>query len=159
MTPSVQTLFDFIRSQRTNEALELLRNHPSLAGQKDPRGFSPLVMAAYVDASDVVRAIIAAGAAPDEADGTGNTALMGACFKGHVASITALIDGGADVNIQNSLGMSPLMFAIQFKQPAVCALLLSKGASTIQTDNNGLTAIDYAKQANIEEINNLLNLT
>lgn len=51
-----------------------------------------------------------------------------------------LIRLGADVNKQDNLGYTPLMWAVRNKLKEVILLLLSFGADTMLVDNNGKTA-------------------
>ena len=48
------------------------------------------------------------GSTPDCRDYNGNTALMRACVKGHVACVSLLLAAGANVNIVNGAGKSAL---------------------------------------------------
>ncbi|KAL3454105.1 ankyrin repeat-containing domain protein [Aspergillus insuetus] len=116
-----------------------------------------------------VECLLKAGADPNEYDGQGRTALHEAVLNGFIETITALIDGGADVNqpmrdktktqsfwsrgVYNTLyGSTPLIQACGFSffQPKselavnIARLLLSRGADPSLQDLSGMTALHYA---------------
>ncbi|KAL3490044.1 ankyrin repeat-containing domain protein [Aspergillus germanicus] len=116
-----------------------------------------------------VENLLKAGADPNEYDGQGRTALHEAVLNGFIETITALIDGGADVNqpmrdktktqsfwsrgVYNTLdGSTPLIQACGFSffQPKselavnIARLLLDRGADPGLQDSSGMTAIHYA---------------
>jgi hypothetical protein len=62
-----------------------------------------------------------------------------------------LLDKGADVNARHGNGFTPLMAAVQNKQPETVRLLLSKGADPKIKANAGQTALSLsAKAANAD---------
>ena len=65
----------------------------------DVAGFTPLILAASEGADDVVRALVAAGAALNLADLSAETALIKACSEGRAATALILIEAGAAVNL------------------------------------------------------------
>jgi len=58
-----------------------------------------------------------------------------------------LDEGYCDVNVA-SVGMTPLMFAARDASPEMVELLLSYGANRNAVSDDGMTALDYAKQFN-----------
>lgn len=82
--------------------------------------------------AEVIRALIAAGAAVDHLDAGGNTPLMGAAVKGHVLAVEALIAAGADVNRKSNAGLTPLHYATGYSDkplyPDVVTILKAAGA-------------------------------
>ena len=77
------------------------------------------------------------GFKPDSLDPDSRTVLMYAAFNGQTAIAQKLIDAGADVNLQDSIGTSALMFAAS--APAgteTVQLLLDSGAQINMVDNN-----------------------
>jgi ankyrin repeat protein len=75
-----------------------------------------------------VEALLKAGANVDAADNGGNTALMGACFKGYPDVANVLISNGANLNAQHGNGGTALMFAAMFGRNNLVDLLIEKGA-------------------------------
>uniref|UniRef100_A0A915PA06 Ankyrin repeat domain-containing protein n=1 Tax=Meloidogyne floridensis TaxID=298350 RepID=A0A915PA06_9BILA len=73
--------------------------------------------------------------------------LAGAVQGGDFGSILNSISGGADVNEKDEKnGTTPLQMAIMAGLTEIVKLLLSKGASVNQTNNEGKNALDIAKQ-------------
>ncbi|MGI9478778.1 MAG: ankyrin repeat domain-containing protein [Hyphomicrobiaceae bacterium] len=75
-----------------------------------------LIAAAHLGHVDVVKVLIAAGAPLDHVNNLGWTALIEAVVLGdgganHVATVEALMNGGADKSIRDRNGKTPLMLA------------------------------------------------
>ncbi len=105
-------------------ALEKLAAEPGVnLDAQDPRGFSPLMLAAYSGAADAVAFLLSKGVHPDSRDSSGNTVLMGAAFKGDGGIMTQLIAAGADVKATNLGGQDARAFAEMSGRPEVLALL------------------------------------
>ena len=73
----------------------------------------------------------------------GETSLYKAFFNNATNACKLLIKKGADVNIRNNQGETPLHLATQLMYDDVvwCELLLKKGADVNARDNNGLTPL------------------
>ncbi len=80
-----------------------------------------------------------------------------AISKGDLAKVQQLVGIGVDVNKKDERGISPLMYAILFKQTDIVSYLIRNGADYRAEDKNGLTIADYAKQSKSEEIIKLVN--
>jgi len=84
---------------------------------------------------------------PDEASGevpakpldATSARLMEAAFRGDTATVRALLDSGADVNVKNEAGASPLMRAVYHVDTA--ALLLDRGAVVNAKSDDGRTPL------------------
>src|SRR5690606_24868081 len=77
-------------------------------------------------------------------DHGGNTPLMGATFKGHLAIAQMLIDHGANLDAQHANGGTALMFAAMFGRNDLVKYLLDRGANKDVRDARGLTVFDLA---------------
>ena len=75
-----------------------------------------------------VRVLLAAGTAPDAADGDGRTALHLAALMGHEEAVGALAEGGADLDKADNWGATPLMNAARWGESGVVRRLLALGA-------------------------------
>jgi ankyrin repeat protein len=72
----------------------------------------------------------------------------------------ALLRAGCDINVADSNGRTPLMYAVRYQRPTAVRLLLERGANEKLKDKSGLTALDLAKQfGNKEIINRLMGIT
>lgn len=91
------------------------------------------------------------------ADAEGLTALMRGAARGDIATVTAQVAGGADVNGAHlELRLTPLMFAAYGGHDAVVRLLLEKGATPNLKDANGASAADWASQGGHDAIAGVL---
>lgn len=90
--------------------------------------------------ASVVRALVQAGARVDACDGVKHcTALHMAARRGNVEVAEALLDCGADIEAQDSLGDTPLRRAVNCDKTDVAALLLARGADPHSKGSKGLT--------------------
>ena len=80
-----------------------------------------------------------------------------AISKGDLAKVQQLVGIGVDVNKKDERGISPLMYAILFKQTDIVSYLIRNGADYRAEDKNGLTIKDYAEKSKSEEIIKLVN--
>jgi len=79
-------------------------------------------------------------------DKDGSTPLHCATWKGHQETVAVLLDGGADVNAENSnehWGTTPLHAAAHANQAAIAQLLIEHGADLNARDLNGKTPMHH----------------
>jgi ankyrin repeat protein len=109
---------------------------------------SPLILISTFEDTSAARALLDAGAKPDESDGDGLTALQWATLANKTAMVQLLIEHGADVNHVDKRGMTPLLYAasVDFGDAAMVELLLRNGARRDARSQEGLTALDLAKK-------------
>ena len=74
-----------------------------------------------------------------------------AVVHGYKDIATLLLSRGADVNIQNDYGQSPLHFAVHNSKVSMVQLLLQNGADVNAKSERG-TALDIAKNRKDTEI-------
>ena len=79
-----------------------------------------------------------AGTTPAEAS------IFGVAEAGNLDALGRLLDGGASVNAQDSLGQTPLMVAILAKQDATAEYLIAHGADIGIRTAKGMTALHAA---------------
>lgn len=92
-----------------------------------------LIAAAHLGHDEVVKLLIDAGAPLDHVNNLGWTALIEAIVLGqggprHVATLTALVRAGTNVNLADRNGQSPLQLARQRRYQAMIAILEQAGA-------------------------------
>ncbi|MDX2129430.1 MAG: ankyrin repeat domain-containing protein [Chloroherpetonaceae bacterium] len=120
--------------------------------EKNAKGFTPLIIAAYTASDDVLILLLESGAEVDLPDGLGNTALMGAALKGNQKIARLLLEKGADINARNKIGVTPLMFAALAGKTEMVKLLTEKGADINAVDQRGFTALMLAAHKGADEI-------
>ena len=79
-----------------------------------------------------------------------------AISKGDLAKVQQLVGIGVDVNKKDERSITPLMYAILFKQTQIVDYLIRNVADYNAEDTNGLTILDYAKKSKSEEILKLI---
>ena len=84
-------------------------------------------------------------------DDNGNTDLILAAVKGDKKAIEALIEDGADPNIQNKWGMSALMYAAEGNHADTICYLLEAGADLNARNGEGSTALMIAAMHGCED--------
>jgi ankyrin repeat protein len=87
-----------------------------------------LLAAAKHGTVDELRASLAAGASPDEADADGTTALHWAVHRGELDSVAALLAAGAAVDAENRYGVRPAYLAAENGDAATMRALLAAHA-------------------------------
>jgi ankyrin repeat protein len=148
-----------------------------LASQRLAGGESPLMSALYRGHTDVVDALIDAGAEIDvfAAAATGRVSALGrmldaatvngysydgwtplhlAAFFGHLEPARLLLAAGADVGAvsKNSLANTPLHAATAGKHGDVALLLLEHGADPLRTDAGGYSPQEIARQNQLDTV-------
>lgn len=155
-TVQAQDIFAAARANDTIQIAAYIKQGIDI-NQANPKGFTPLILAVYNNNKETVKWLISEGAKVDAQDMSGNTALMGATFKGYVDMVDLLIkEGRANVNQVNANGASALIFAATFGQADIVNKLLEAGANKEIKDNRGKTAKDHAVMQENEIIINIL---
>lgn len=107
----------------------------------------PIVYAAANDHVELLELLLRSGADPNAASSeSGSTALHIAAQLGQVRSVKTLLDNGADINIQDDLGMTPLIKATYSCKTGVIAVLLKRKADVSIRDYRDETALMAAKR-------------
>ena len=108
---------------------------------------TPLVKAAWDGDEGIVDVLLAAGAKVNaNATDTGETALMNAVTRGHIAIIQKLLKAGADVSPKNKFQFNAFTSAVAAGKADIAAMLLDAGAK-IEDGAAGLTPLQFAASA------------
>mmetsp|Transcript_18800 Transcript_18800/g.18916 ORF Transcript_18800/g.18916 Transcript_18800/m.18916 type:complete len:404 (+) Transcript_18800:38-1249(+) len=109
---------------------------------QDKEGRTALIESSFRGNVDVVKCLLHSVEEGEEADvdirdNDGKTALMNACvsYIGSAAVVKTLLEAGANVDAQDTLGETSLMMAIERKHEDIIRLLLDAGASIDIQDN------------------------
>lgn len=148
-------IFTIARKGTVEEAQKCLTEQPNSVNETNLHGFSPLIIACYGGNLDVVSFLIEANANINYVSPEG-TALMAATVKGNVDMVQLLLKKGANTDLTNELGISALMYAVQFKNVSIIKLLLEYNANKLLLDKEGKSAFEYAVYTKNDEIINLL---
>jgi ankyrin repeat protein len=147
------------------EAVKLLVNHGAeVNAQESWLGETALMWAAAQNHAAAIRVLLERGAKPDIASNLttykrkvggqtvlprgGFTAAMYAAREGALDAIGALADGGANLNLADPDGSTPLILAIINAHYDVAALLAEKGADLDRADSTGMTPLYAAVDMN-----------
>lgn len=108
-----------------------------------------------------LKAVLASGASIDinMADKEGYTAFHVAALRGYVGNMKVLMAAGADLNIKNNHGETPLLSIVKHSEKfrtensfKVAQLLIENGADINAKDQKGWSAINYAIRAGNKEL-------
>jgi ankyrin repeat protein len=137
-------LHEAARIGRDDVIPALLQAGASMEG-RDPKGFTPLILASYNGHAATTGLLLDLGADPAGADeARGNTALMGVAFKGYSDIARALLNAGAEANQRNDAGQTALMNAVMFGHDTIMEMLLAAGADPQATDIAGNSPVSLA---------------
>jgi ankyrin repeat protein len=115
-------------------------------------GASALYNACFVDKVDVVRLLLEHGANPNKlltycspVDGRIDAGVVAMRNAHSVPVVSALLDAGADPNIQDQRGRTPLMTMVLSSEPDVVEVLLAAGAKADLRTADDRTAADAVR--------------
>ncbi len=114
---------------------------------------TPLIMAAHNHLDDVCEYLIKAGAYVNLRDAAGRNALAHTLMNPHYkqeAIVNLLLRAGADPNVKFSIddknhNITPLMISVFNEKPAIVRALLHAGARVNDVNNEGISALAFAK--------------
>lgn len=143
-----------------------LAMHPELANTFSPDGFTPLSLAAYFGHLSIVNMLLMYHADPNTASNNAMhvTPLHSAIAGNHYDIAAKLVEAGANVNVAQAGGFTPLMGAAQNGNIEITRMLVDHSADlNARTDKNApqypnMTALGFARQANASEVIRFLEL-
>ncbi|XP_051526106.1 KN motif and ankyrin repeat domain-containing protein 3-like isoform X2 [Myxocyprinus asiaticus] len=130
--------------------------------QQNKAGYTAVMLAALSavkeeDDMAVVQKLFRLGNVNAKASQAGQTALMLAVSHGRQEMVRALLDCGANVNIQDDEGSTALMCASEHGRAEIVSLLLEQpGCDITVVDNDGSNALSIALEASHNDIAVLL---
>jgi uncharacterized protein len=131
---------------------ELLSNEPSLVTSYSGDGFTALHFAAFFGRYEAAALLIERGAEVD-AFGRGwmtGTAMHSAVSRLQSDVVRILLEAGANPNVRQSAGWTPLHAAAMNGDLASVELLLASGAEPTATNDEGRSVIDLAEESGDE---------
>lgn len=148
-------VFDTARAGSVEEMKALEAKSKDTINAKNAMGFTPIILAVYRGNVPVAE-YLAPRVNNINYNSSNGTALAAAAIKGQVALCELLLKNGADPNLADSNGATPLVYAVQFENKELVALLLQYKADKLYKDNEGKTPYDHAIFGNNQEIINML---
>lgn len=148
-------VFDTARSGTVDEMKALMKIKKDTINAVNPMGFTPLILACYRGNMEVAEFLIKNVKNVDY-DSSSGTALTAVAVKGHTRLAKALLEKGANPNIADPTGITPLIYATEFENIELMKLLLTYKADKNQTDKEGKTPYDYAVFTRNQDVINLL---
>ena len=139
---------------------ELCLRYQADPNQRDQTELTPFIAAAASGYSDLLPALIAAGADLPSVNRFGGTALLPSSEKGYLRTVQICLAAGVPVNHHNRLGWSALLEAVilgdgGYLYQEIIRALVASGADVESVDLEQQHALDYAisqKQTTVEAI-------
>ncbi|MGL4677485.1 MAG: ankyrin repeat domain-containing protein [Brevinema sp.] len=115
-----------------------LTDHSANINHLNPMGLPPIFEAVKNGYTGIVGHLIARGANPNAVvPSTGTSLLSIASAFGYASTVQQLLNLGADPNLTNKIGITPIFLSVSKKHHEVTKILLKNGASTkIKTKDN-----------------------
>ncbi|MEE6450771.1 ankyrin repeat domain-containing protein [Gottfriedia acidiceleris] len=158
----IAKLFDATEKGENEIVIELIREQPNLIHKENEHGLTLLGIAAHYGQYEVVKTLIKNGAQINALSHSKlsfipqNTALHAAIAGAKsIELIEFLITNGADPNISDSEGNTPLHIAAFEGNTSIAEHLLKNGAQ-IKTNNSGKTPIEIAKERGNSDFTNFI---
>lgn len=127
------------------------------AEEGDGEPEAPTLLSAAMEGEvDKLTALLKEGAAVNEADEDGRTALHFACGYGELPCAKVLLEHKASVNSVDNNKNTPLHYAAGYGEKACVQLLLDSGASLTDKNDDGKTPLEVAQLNDQSEIAKLL---
>jgi len=152
------TIFEAAATGKINNILRLLARDPQLVNAYAEDGFQPLGLACYFGHFEVAEYLIKAGApvnskSHNELDAA---SIQSAASAGHEKIARMLLANGADPNIREQGGYTPLHAAAQNGDETMIRTLLFGGADLGLKSDDGKLPLDLALEAGHTEAARLL---
>ena len=152
------TLFEAAATGQTTRVLEHLDAHPGEVNATSPDGFTPLGLAAFFGHQELVTALLKRAA---EVHTVSRNAMQvqplhSAVAGNHLGIVQELVAAGADVNVAQQGGFTPLMGAAQNGNAELVGFLLSSGANPLARTADDRSASTLAAEENHEEVLKIL---
>ncbi|OKL37646.1 M48 family metallopeptidase [Domibacillus mangrovi] len=125
--------------------------------ESEVTNYTDLMDAASIGDTEKVAQLLASGAAIDEQDSEGSTALHYSIYNLNDEMAEQLLKEGADPNSEDSTGYTPLFLAYDYGDTKMAKLLVTYGADPDQEDMYGDTPRDLAEQEGNKEFLTIYN--
>lgn len=152
-TMTISNKFDeaktLLNENKIEDLAALIDDFPSLADENDPVGMTLLMIASQNGNKPAVEMLVRKDADLHRCEAiSGHSALLIASKYGHYEIVKHLIDEGADPEIRDKFGFTPILMAITENRIDVLATLLGYGVLLERRDDNYDTPILAAIRCN-----------
>jgi ankyrin repeat protein len=126
----------------------ILKSNPARVSEHAPDGFTPVALASFFGQLAAAKTLIAAGADVNAAakNGLKVQALHAAVAGRNLEIVKAVLDAGGDPNAQQQAGFRPMHEAGSNANRKLAELLLARGADPSLPNDDGKSAIDFARE-------------
>ncbi len=157
---AVLDVFSAAALGKVDRLKQILKEDPSQVNVVAGDGFHPLGLAAFFGQAEAVKVLIneCAWINTPSQNPMQVTALHSAVAGQYMEVACALLEEGADPNVRQGDGSTPLMAAAQNGQPELIRLLLQYQADPSLALPNGVTALQLAEQSGNAEAVALLRM-
>jgi len=147
-------IFEASATGKINNIIRLLARDPQLVNAYAKDGFQPLGLACYFGHPETAEYLVKAGAPINSPSRNALKAapIQSAVAAGHEKVVQVLLQLGADPNIREQGGYTPLHAAAQNKDVDMIRTLLYGGADLTLQGNDGNTALDLAINSGDEKV-------
>ena len=151
-------IFEASATGKINNVIRLLARDPQLVNSYAGDGFQPLGLACYFGHLETAEYLIKAGAPINFASRNGLKAapIQSATAAGHEKIVQMLLRLGADPNVREGNGYTPLHAAAQNKDIDMIHTLIYGGADLTLVGKDGKTPLDLAVETGDQETIGLL---
>lgn len=142
--PKADELHKELKNGNVEKVKEIIENDITLLESQNPRGSTPLMLAAADGQKDLLKYIIKKGADVNKANTYGNTALHYTAWESKTEMFKLLVEQGAKLNVENSRGQNPLHYSCMGGSLDIFNYCISKGMDINKKCDDGSNLIHWA---------------
>ena len=142
--PKVGELHKALGNNDIETVMQLIDGDISLLESPNPRGSSPLCVAASKGYTEIVKYLIKKGADVNKGNPFGTAPLHYAAWASDLESFNALLKAGANIKAENNNGQTPLQFACLGGNIDIMNVCISEGTDLKATCKDGSSLIHWA---------------
>ncbi len=143
-TNKADELHQELNNDNIEKVKEIINQDISLLETPNPRGSTPLIVAASKGQTDLVKFLIEKGADINRANDFGNTSLHYAAWASDFEAFKCLFDKGANINVVNSQGQTPLQYSCMGGNFEIMKYCVSSGMDIKAECDDGSSLIHWA---------------
>jgi ankyrin repeat protein/L-ascorbate metabolism protein UlaG (beta-lactamase superfamily) len=133
-----------IGNNNIEKVVQMIEGEIGLLNAPNPRGSTPICVAASKGYTDIVKYLIKKGADVNKGNFFGSTPLHYAAWASDLESFRLLLKNGAVINAENNDGQTPLQFACLGANIEIMKVCISEGTDIKAIGNDGSGLIHWA---------------